>query len=142
MGAAVSQCNAKSNGRFGFLKSSETLAPFVANGRLTFPSEKKKDHYTFRLPIPNKTTFDQISCSVPVDRMGNREEDGVCPGGTGGKSPSTFETALIKDNQLIYVETLDYEDVQCFGSFQDIADEICRLITTDDSTMVGRRPFE
>ena len=138
MGNNISQCNAKSNEMFEFLKSSETLAPFVANGRLIFPSEKK-DHYTFRLTIPNKTTFDQISCSVPVDRSGNREEDGVCPG---GKSPSTFETALVKDNQLIYVETLDYEDVQCFSSFQGIADEISRLITTDDSTMVGEHPLE
>jgi hypothetical protein len=139
MGANVSQCNATSNEMFEFLKSSETLAPFVANGRLTFPSEKKKDHYTFRLTIPNKTTFDQISCSVPVDRMGNREEDGVCPG---GKSPILFETALVKDDKLIYVETLDYEDVQCFSSFQEIADEISRLITTDDSAMIGSRPFD
>ena len=136
MGAAISQCNAKSNEMFEFLKSSETLAPFVANGRLAFPSEKKKDHHVFRLTIPHKTTFDQISCSVSADRSGNREEDGVRPG---GKSPSTFETALVKDNKLIYVEALDYEDVQCYTSFQEIADEICRLITTDDSAMMGER---
>jgi hypothetical protein len=138
MGANVSQCKAKSKEMFEFLKSSETLAPFVANGQLVFPS-KKEDHHAFRLIIPHKTTFDQISCSVPVDRMGNREEDGVCPG---GKSPSTLETALIKNDTLIYVEKLDYEDVQSFWSFQQVADEICRLITTDDSTMVGRRPFD
>ena len=137
MGNNVSQCNAKSKEMFEFLKSSETLAPFVANGRLAFPSEKK-DHYVFRLIIPNKTTFDQISCSVPVDRMGNREEDGVCPG---GKSPMLFETALVKDDTLIYVEDLGYEDVQCFTSFEEVADEICRLITMDDSAMSVRRPF-
>ena len=115
------------------------MRPLWANGQLVFPSEKK-DHYVFRLTIPNKTTFDQISCSVPVDRSGNREEDGVCPG---GKSPSIFETALIKDDEITYVVGLKYDivygdGIRTFETFQEVADEICRLITTDDSAMVEK----
>lgn len=123
---------------FEFLQSSETLAPFVANGQLVFPSEKK-DHFAFWLIVPNKTTFDKISCAVLFNQLGYHEEDGVCPG---GKSPMVFETALVKDDTLIYVKDLAYNDVQRFTSFKEVVDEICRLITTDDSAMSVEPPFD
>lgn len=130
MGNNISQCNAKSHEMYDFLKTSATLTPFVTSGRLAFPSLGKG--YNFLLTVTGKKTFTQISCSVPIDRMGNREEDGVRPG---GESPSTFETALFKDSAIVYVEKLDYEDTRSFESFQEVANEICRLIETDDSTM-------
>jgi len=115
---------------YHFLETSATLIPFITSGQLTF--SPLKDSYAFQLTVSGKSTFTKISCSVPCDRIGNREEDGVVPG---GDSPSTFETALFKDNHLVYVVKLGYEDVCSFDSFQKVADEIRRLIKTNDSIM-------
>ena len=78
-------------------------------------------HYCFGIGGFTHTEFDSVSISVPPDAMGNRGAE------YDEGEPSTFETALIKDGELVYVDELGYEDVQRFSSTEELIAELERL---------------
>jgi hypothetical protein len=59
--------------------------------------------------------FDGISISVPPDCNRN-------------KSRIIYETALIKNCKLVYIEEYGYEDIRRQISFQEVIDEIQRMV--------------
>jgi hypothetical protein len=82
---------------------------------------KKAEHKAWNFELESHETkeveFDGISISVPPDAMGNREGEAVC----------TFETALFLGNELVYVSTIDYEDVIRFYDMKSVLEEILRV---------------
>jgi hypothetical protein len=96
--------------------------------------------------IPGKSLFGGISVSVPSDRCGNRMVDGVGP----TQRPSTFEIALLGSSleNLVYYgrdeyedhpeyKELNYEDVRSFSSYEEVLEEIKRLIAWKDTIVAS-----
>ncbi len=80
--------------------------------------KNNKNVHTFRVYItvggPSKT-FDGISVSVPLDA--NQFGRDV-----------VYETALLKDDNLVYVDEYGYNDIKRFETVAEIVSEINRLI--------------
>jgi hypothetical protein len=99
--------------------------------------------------IPGKSLFGGISVSVPSGKCGNRMEDGVGP----TQRPSIFEIALLDSSleDLVYYDPdkykgrpeydeykkLDYENVRSFSSYEEVLEEIKRLIAWKDTTVAS-----
>ena len=99
--------------------------------------------------IPGKSLFGGISVSVPSDSCGNRMEDGVGP----TQLPSTFEIALLgsslhnivhydpdkhKDRPEYHeYKKLGYEDIRSFSSYEEVLEEIKRLIAWKDTIVAS-----
>lgn len=109
----ITSCTNKASELYRELQLNNDLSEWVVFGRL------KK--YCFRVSGFTHTEFDSVSISVPPDAMGNRGAE------FDEGDPSTFETALVKDGELVYVEELDYEDVQRFFSTEELIAELERL---------------
>jgi len=108
---------------------SSTLSEKITLGKITL-QRRNPSHYTTRWDISGKSQFGGISVSVPPDAMGNRLQDGVGP----YKRPCTYEIALLNsENDLVYVDELEYDDVRRFGSHIEVFDEIMRLIGLEGS---------
>ena len=74
--------------------------------------------YCFRAKLVNGRG---ISIAVPPDAMGNRGDrfnEGV---------PSTYEIALYENGNVIYNESIGYEDICRFYTIEDIVKELQRL---------------
>ena len=81
--------------------------------------ECRENAFSFRVggfPEQNTYRFEMLSVSVPPDAIGNREGE-----------PSTYETALIGSNSVVYDSDLGYDDVLRFESLDEILDEFLRL---------------
>ena len=89
---------------------------FKNNANVTI--KNYENAYTFRVYItvggPSKV-FDGISVSVPTDanRFGR---------------DLVYETALLKDDHLVYVDDYGYDDVRRFETVAEIVNEINRLV--------------
>lgn len=78
-------------------------------------------HHCFRINFPKEHYLEQISISVPHDDCGNRGNEyneGI---------PSTYEIALIKNDDIYYDDEIGYDSVCRFFSVDEIVDEINRL---------------
>lgn len=110
------------------------LQEFADKGMIELAS--RPTNYCIRpWKIPGKSLFGGISVSVPSDRCGNRVQDGVGP----TQRPSTFEIALLDStlDNLVYDESLDYDDVRSFSSHAKVLEEIKRLIAWKDTTVAS-----
>ena len=112
----VNGCAARSDELYTFLCSA-----LKKNATLTIKQKDIPSSWCFRIYFHGKSdaSFDGISVSVPPDAMGNLL----------GESVSTFETALLLNDELTYNGDLDYGDICRFYSMKDVLDEILRLAT-------------
>ena len=69
-----------------------------------------------------------LSVSVAPDRMGNRSMD-MSPT---HPYPSTYETAMIRDNRVVYQDNWGYDDACSFFTVDDIVDDIRRVLSIVD----------
>tara|TARA_B100001093_G_C26407255_1_gene833922 strand:- start:214 stop:675 length:462 start_codon:yes stop_codon:yes gene_type:complete len=108
----------------------------IVNSVLTYMhgfklSEWTKDHHNFRLifpePIGKDNNITKISISIPPDASGNR----ICDG---RNFPMCIETALFSDTDIVYDESLGYEDIMRFYS-NERASEICNVLDVIDHIM-------
>lgn len=77
--------------------------------------EPHQDSFCFRISGFNKhPDFNKLSISYPMDC--NRHE------------VETIETAIFSDDKLVYIDELKYDDVRHFYSFDELIEEINRLI--------------
>lgn len=85
--------------------------------RSKFPGYSIKNHkWCVKVSGKKHEKFDTVSVSIAPDLMGNK-----------GNNPSTLETALFKDENLVYVSELGYSDVCYFDDVEDVVDEIHQL---------------
>ena len=80
------------------------------------------EHFCFRIPM-GPGPFTHLSVSVPLDAMGNRG-----PPRDDSKVPECIETALVgPDGHLVYIEGLEYGDIQRFYGKDTYMDAIPEL---------------
>lgn len=97
-----------------------------------------EDSYCFRIEGFRGKYFNLLSVSYPPDAMGNRTEDQ-------NEYPETIETAIFKDNEIVYIEEFGYEDVKRFYNVEDLLKEIYELhygINYDDKIKIIQRNWK
>ena len=66
--------------------------------------------------------FDTISISVPPGSQRNRTTQEII-------DKPVMETALIKNNELVYIDNLGYDDIKRFYDFDNLLNEINNLVS-------------
>lgn len=101
----------------GLLRSNCPEISGLMNG-LVHPGEG----FTFRIPMGDGP-FTHLSVSVPLDAMGNRG-----PPYDTSSVPMCIETALVgADGNLVYIDGLEYDDIQRFYGNDTVIDAIPEL---------------
>lgn len=99
-----------------FLESSDELK----NNGVGVPNSTNNSHcFKVSLPFPYPSNY--ISVSVPPNAYGNRGDE------YGEGVPSTYETALFNNGELVYNDDVGYEDICRFESNEDLVEELVRL---------------
>ena len=112
--ATQNRCTQSARNLYTQLRGNRELAQMV-----TLPSGRP-DNYCFRVTFRGENRFgrfEKLSISFPLDVYDNRNS----------QNPSCIETALVQNDELVYVNSINYSDICRFSSPNSLIREIRRL---------------
>lgn len=112
--ATQNRCTQSARNLYAQLRGNRELAQMV-----TLPSGRP-DNYCFRVTFRGENRFgrfEKLSISFPSDVYDNRNS----------QNPSCIETALVQNDELVYVNSINYSDICRFSSPNSLIREIRRL---------------